>query len=178
LLPRWREVRQIQHPCSDGDYVWRDDVRGDTVWWWGGVNERVNHYWQHDEPRKDGVIMTRSGLAFCGVGPCACPHPSGEGWALLEPVETRYGELGQWQLHWLNPVEKEVRTLTLKARMPVLQGWDAQGLHWQDLPLPDAERCRARRTRFTSPRQSRRRRVSWWWRRPGSVLRSSPCARA
>lgn len=137
LLPRWREVGQIQHPCSDGDYVWRDDVRGDTVWWWGGVNERVNHYWQHDEPRKDGVIMTRSGLAFCGVGPCACPHPSGEGWALLEPVETRYGELGQWQLHWLNPVEKEVRTLTLKARMPVLQGWDAQGLHWQDLPLPD-----------------------------------------
>jgi hypothetical protein len=48
-------------------------------------------------------------------------------------------------------VEKEVRTLTLKARMPVLQGWDAQGLHWQDLPLPDDERCRARPTRFTSP---------------------------
>ena len=66
-LPRWREVRQIQHPCSDGDYVWRDDVRGDTVWWWGGVNERVNHYWQHDEPRKDGVIMGDACLAIAAA---------------------------------------------------------------------------------------------------------------
>lgn len=135
LLPRWRSVKQIQHPCADGDYVWRDEVRGDSLWWWGGVNEGVNSYWQADELRKDGVAMTRSGLALCGVGPCACPHPSGEGWAVLEPVESRYGELGLWKLHWLNPVEKELRTLEIKARMPVLKSWDAQGLHWQDEPL-------------------------------------------
>ena len=139
LLPRWRSVRQIQHPCADGDYVWRDEVRGDTLWWWGGVHEGVNNYWQQDSPRIDGVAMTRSGTAFCGVGPCACPHPSGEGWAMLELQQSRYGELGLWHLHWLNPVEKEVRTLELRARMPVLQAWDAQGLHWQDLPAPDAD---------------------------------------
>jgi hypothetical protein len=151
-------------------------VRGDTVWWWGGVNERVNHYWQHDEPRKDGVIMTRSGLAFCGVGPCACPHPSGEGWALLEPVETRYGEQGSG-------------SCTGSTRGKGSAHADAQGAHagaaglgcpgpaWQDLPLPDAEHPGEANAAHKSLAEPARR-VSWWWRRPGSVLRSSPCARA
>ena len=66
LLPRWREVRQIQHPCADGDYVWRDAARGDALWWWGGLNERINNDWSRDERRIDGVTLTRSGAVLCG----------------------------------------------------------------------------------------------------------------
>ena len=36
-------------------------------------------------------------------------------------------------------MEKELRTLEIKARMPLLKSWDAQGLHWQDEPLPADE---------------------------------------
>lgn len=133
LLPRWREVTQIQHPCADGDYVWRDAVRGDALWWWGGQNERINNYWSEKECRIEGVSMTRSGLALCGTGPAACPHPAGEGWAVLEFVESRYGQPKRWKLHWLNPVEKDLRTLELAANMPQLKGWDTQGLQWQEL---------------------------------------------
>lgn len=137
LLPRWREVQQIQHPCADGDYVWRDAVRGDALWWWGGQNERINSYRSEDECRIEGVSMTRSGLALCGTGPGACPHPAGEGWALLEFVERRYGQPNRWKLHWLNSVEKELRTLELAVNSPQLKGWDTQGLHWIDLDPED-----------------------------------------
>lgn len=139
LLPRWREVKQIQHPCADGDYVWRDAARGDALWWWGGQNERISSYWSEDECRIEGVSMTRSGLALCGTGPSACPHPGGEGWAVLEYVERRYGQPDQWKLHWLNPVEKEVRTLALAVNMPQIKGWDTQGLHWLDLAPEDED---------------------------------------
>ena len=140
LLPRWREVRQIQHPCADGDYVWRDAARGDALWWWGGLNERINNDWSRDERRIDGVTLTRSGAVLCGTGPCACPHPAGEGWAVLELVESRYGRPDRWKLHWLNPVEKELRTLELAAHTPLLTGWDAQGLHWIEAqPQDDSE---------------------------------------
>ncbi|RGE46786.1 hypothetical protein DZC30_03225 [Comamonas testosteroni] len=138
LLPRWREATQIQHPCADGDYVWRDAARGDALWWWGGQNERVNDYWSEDECRIEGVSMTRSGLALCGTGPSACPHPAGEGWAVLEFLERRYGQPDRWKLHWLNPVEKELRTLELVANMPQIKGWDTQGLQWQELS-PESE---------------------------------------
>lgn len=138
LLPRWREVNQIQHPCADGDYVWRDAARGDALWWWGGQNQRVNSYWSEDEYRIEGVTMTRSGLALCGTGPCACPHPAGEGWAVLEFVDHHYARANEWKLHWLNPVEKELRTLVLAGNMPLLTAWDTQGLHWVDTQ-PDEE---------------------------------------
>ena len=132
LLPRWREVSQIQHPCADGDYVWRDAARGDALWWWGGQNQRVDSYWSQDECRIEGVTMTRSGLALCGTGPCACPHPAGEGWAVLEFVDNHCARPNEWKLHWLNPVEKELRTLVLGGNMPLIKGWDTQGLHWVD----------------------------------------------
>lgn len=132
LLPRWREVGQIQHPCADGDYVWRDTARGDALWWWGGLNENINNVWSEDDRRVDGVTLTRSGAALCGTGPCACPHPAGEGWAVLELAERRNGRPDRWKLHWLNPVEKELRTLELAAHTPLITGWDAQGLHWQE----------------------------------------------
>ena len=132
LLPRWREVSQIQHPCADGDYVWRDAARGDALWWWGGQNQRVDSYWSGNECRIEGVTMTRSGLALCGTGPCACPHPAGEGWAVLEFVDHHYARPNEWKLHWLNPVEKELRTLVLGGNMPLITAWDNQGLHWVD----------------------------------------------
>ena len=132
LLPRWRQVSEIQHPCTDGDYVWRDAARGDALWWWGGQNQRVNNYWSEDECRIEGVSMTRSGLALCGTGPCACPHPAGEGWAVLEFVDHHYERPNEWRLHWLNSVDKELRTLVLAGNMPLITGWDTQGLHWVD----------------------------------------------
>lgn len=145
LLPRWREVRHIQHPCADGDYVWRDPARGDALWWWGGVHTRVNNCWEPANPRFDGVCVTRSGTVLCGTGPSACPHPAGEGWVTLEWMggsgNFDSGQPGQWQLHWINPVEKEVRSLSLPAWMPLLLGWDAQGLHWREAerPVEDGE---------------------------------------
>jgi hypothetical protein len=35
VQPGWREVEQIQHPCADGDYVWRQQKagEGDVVVW-------------------------------------------------------------------------------------------------------------------------------------------------
>lgn len=145
LLPRWREVRQIQHPCADGDYVWRDPARGDALWWWGGVHTRVNNYWEPANPRFDGVCVTRSGTVLCGTGPSACPHPAGEGWVTLEWISGSYNQSSEWKLHWINPVEKEVRSLSLPAWMPLLQGWDAQGLHWREAerPVEDGETPRA-----------------------------------
>ncbi|MEQ6433896.1 hypothetical protein V8Z74_02405 [Comamonas sp. w2-DMI] len=139
LLPRWREVRQIQHPCADGDYVWRDPARGDALWWWGGVHARVNNYWEPETPRFDGVCVTRSGTVLCGTGPSACPHPAGEGWVTLEWLSSSYSGPGEWKLHWINPVEKEVRSLGLQAWMPLLLGWDAQGLHWREAERPAQE---------------------------------------
>lgn len=139
LQPRWREVQQIQHPRADGDYVWRDAVRGDALWWWGGQNERLSSSWSEDECRIEGVSMTRSGLALCGTGPGACPHPAGEGWVVMEFVERRYGQPNRWKLHWLNSVEKELRTLELAVNSPQLKGWDTQGLHWQELAPEEGE---------------------------------------
>ena len=132
LQPRWREVRQIQHPCADGDYVWRDEACGDALWWWGGLHENVNNYWDVHAPRFEGVTVMRSGTVLCGTGPSACPHPAGEGWAVLEFVSSSYTGPSQWKLHWLNPVEKDVRSLEFQAWMPLLGGWDAQGLHWRE----------------------------------------------
>ena len=86
--------------------------------------------------------MTRSGLALCGTGPSACPHPAGEGWAVLEFVERRYGQPDRWKLHWLNPVEKDLRTLDLAVNMPQFKGWDTQGLQWQELE-PEEEQAPA-----------------------------------
>lgn len=132
LAPRWREVNQIQHPCADADYVWRDVVRGDTLWWWGGLHQNASNQWEEELPRVDGICVTRSGAVLCGTGPCACPHPAGEGWAVLEPLGRTHAGPGPWKLLWLNPDEKEVRSLTLQARLPLLLDWDAQGLHWRD----------------------------------------------
>ena len=143
MLPHWREVDQIQHPCADGDYVWRDvtggdAAGGDALWWWGGQNQRVNSYWSEDECRIEGVTMTRSGLALCGTGPCACPHPVGKGWSVLEFVDHHCARANEWKLHWLNPVTKELRTLVLDGNMPLIKGWDVRGLHWVD-DQPDEE---------------------------------------
>lgn len=142
ILPRWREVDQIQHPCADGDYVWRDTESGDVasgdaasadaLWWWGGQNQRVNNYWSEDECRIEGVTMTRSGLALCGTGPCACPHPTGDGWAVQEFVDHHCARPNEWKLHWLSLATKELRTLVLDGNMPLITGWDVQGLHWVD----------------------------------------------
>ncbi|GAB2487979.1 hypothetical protein GCM10027082_44120 [Comamonas humi] len=143
VLPRWREVDRIQHPCADGDYVWHttaaDGLHSDALWWWGGVNMRVNNYWSEDEPRFDGVCVTRSGAMLCGTGPSACPHPEGQGWATLEWVERGYGEPDEWRLHWLQPAQQQVLSLRLQARMPLLQGWDEQGLRWLEAEPAEAE---------------------------------------
>jgi hypothetical protein len=51
LLPRWREVRQIQHPCADGDYVWRLPAAYDAAWWWGGLTNHMNNEWAPEAAR-------------------------------------------------------------------------------------------------------------------------------
>lgn len=139
LQPRWRQVAQLQHPCADGDYVW-ELPGGDALWWWGGLNQQIDNYWDRDAPRMQGVCVTRSGAVLCGVGPSACPHPDGDGWAVLEYVERCYGEPDAWLLHWLRPAQQEVRSVPLRAYLPLLQGWDAQqGVQWVDGALPDTD---------------------------------------
>ncbi len=37
LLPSWRTIADVQHPCADGDYLW-NNVK-DDLWWWGGMRQ-------------------------------------------------------------------------------------------------------------------------------------------
>lgn len=82
--------------------------------------------------------MTRSGLVLCGTGPSACPHPEGEGWLILQcPDRPAYGSISTWRLHWLQPQKRQIRTLMLQAAMPLIDGWDNQGVYWrEDVPEP------------------------------------------
>ena len=57
---------------------------------------------------------------------------------MLEFVDHHYARANEWKLHWLNPVEKELRTLVLAGNMPLLTAWDTHGLHWVDTQ-PDEE---------------------------------------
>lgn len=141
LLPRWREVQQIQHPAADGDYVWRHAATHDAVWWWGGLHHQHNHHWQPNAARCEGVLVTQSGTVLCGVGPCACPHYAGDGWLSLEWLARGDNhEAHHWKLHWVRPHKHEVLTLELRAFMPVLQTWDAtHGVQWVDTEVPSDE---------------------------------------
>lgn len=136
LQPRWREVSMAQHPCSDGDYVWRSPEGGDELWWWGGLQRDRSNVWDARAPRTDGVCVTKGGTVLCGVGPAITPAPDGEGWAILEyPHDGPPGEdesAPVWKLHWLQPRKRQVRTIPLDATRPVLRNWDANGLHWYD----------------------------------------------
>ena len=136
MQPRWREVSQVQHPCADGDYVWRFAPGGDELWWFGGVHQKANNEWNPRLPRFDGVCVTSGGAVLCGVSPCALPQPEGQGWVILEMQAQSQG--GQhWMLHWLRPDAREVRSLPLQAHLPLLLAWDGQGVHWRDAG-PDA----------------------------------------
>ena len=139
-LPRWREVASPQHPCADGDYLWRKAPRGDALWWWGGWPGQEGMQWEPHTPRHEGISVTRSGMVLCGSGPAALPHPDGQGWVVLECVHPAGERAGQWRLHWLQSDQKEVRTLVLSAWMPVLRHWDELGLHWVDSEQPASER--------------------------------------
>jgi hypothetical protein len=141
LLPRWREVRQIQHPCADGDYVWRLPAAHDAAWWWGGLTNHMNNEWAPEAARCEGVLVTQSGAVLCGVGPSVCPHYAGDGWLVLEWLARgQHNEPHHWKLLWLRPHKHEVWTLELRAFTPVVQGWDAQqGVQWMDEGLPVAE---------------------------------------
>ena len=141
LLPRWREVQQVQHPSADGDYVWRRPAAQDGVWWWGGLHNQMNNNWRPKAARCEGVLVTESGAALCGVGPSACPHHAGDGWLSLEWLARGgEGEPHHWKLHWLRPHKHEMWTLELRAYMPVIQVWDAlEGVQWQDVEVPAAE---------------------------------------
>lgn len=141
LMPRWREVQQVQHACADGDYVWRSEVARDAIWWWGGLHNQMNNYWRPKAPRCEGVLVTQSGAVLCGVGPTACPHHAGDGWLSLEWLARgASGEANHWKLHWLRPHKHEVWTLELRAYMPVLHAWDAvQGVQWADIEVPANE---------------------------------------
>ena len=143
LQPRWREVQQIQHPCADGDYVWRHAPSHDGLWWWGGLHNSMNNYWNPKAPRCEGVLVTQSGAVLCGVGPSTCPHHAGDGWLVLEWLARgQNDEAHHWKLHWLRPHKHEVWTLELRAYMPVLQGWDAQqGVQWTDVAVPSSEQA-------------------------------------
>lgn len=133
VLPRWREVASIQHPCADGDYVWHRPTGSDSLWWWGGLPLKISNAWDVNEPRGEGVVVTQSGAVLCATGPSACPHPGGDGWAILECLARTTDEPHYWKLHWLRSAKREVRTLELRAYLPVLQEWDAlQGLSWVD----------------------------------------------
>lgn len=143
LLPRWREVQQIQHPSADGDYVWRYPAVRDAVWWWGGLHNTMSSQWRPKAPRCEGVLVTQSGAVLCGVGPSICPHYAGDGWLVLEWLARgQNDEANHWKVHWLRPKKHEVLTLELRAYLPVLQSWNAQqGLTWIDtgLPAPDTQ---------------------------------------
>ena len=139
LLPRWREVQKVQHPCADGDYVWRLPTSHDALWWWGGLHHGLNNAWKPKSPRCEGVLVTQSGAALCGVGPSACPHFAGDGWLSLEWLASgSNGEAHHWKLHWLRPAKHEVWTQELRAYMPVLDLWDpVSGVLWSDIAVPD-----------------------------------------
>lgn len=137
LLPPWRMVNSPQHPCADGDYVWRHQA--DALWWWGGVQlPQPSADWAPQRPRGEGVCFMRSGVVLCGVGPAAAPHPGGEGWVVLECVTPANGrsEPGNWRFHWVQPQQREVRTLEVQAWMPVFGAWDEHGLQWSDSAAP------------------------------------------
>lgn len=134
LLPRWREVQSTQHPCADGDYVWRNALADDAIWWWGGLNHSMDNTWKPRAPRCEGVLVSRAGSVLCGVGPSVCAHHAGDGWLVLEWLARgQDGEAHHWKLHWLRPAKHEVWTLELRADMPLLLGWDAlEGVQWRD----------------------------------------------
>lgn len=138
LQPRWREAQQVQHPSADGDYVWNPAVINDAVWWWGGLHTGINNDWKPNSPRCEGVLVTQSGAALCGVGPSVCPHHAGDGWLSLEWLARgQNDEPHHWKIHWLRPLKHEVWTLELRAFMPILQAWDAhQGVQWNDAAVP------------------------------------------
>ena len=139
LQPRWREVQQVQHPSADGDYVWRNAAAHDALWWWGGLHNGMNNAWKPKAPRCEGVLVTQSGAALCGVGPSACPHHAGDGWLSLEWLARGANqEAHHWKLHWLRPLKHEVWTQELRAYMPVLKAWDpVHGVQWSDVAVPD-----------------------------------------
>lgn len=140
LQPRWREVQRIQHPCADGDYVWRYSASNDALWWWGGLHSAFNNHWAPEAARCEGVMLTQSGVALCGTGPAACPHPMGDGWLVLEWLARGTEEKNYWKLHWLRPGKHEIRTMPLRAYMPVIRTWDAaQGIVWIDAADPQDE---------------------------------------
>lgn len=143
LLPNWRPIDKVQHPCSDGDYFWSGNVR-DELWWWGGMRQYTPEHHEDDGqvPRTEGVTVTRSGLVLCGTGPSAMPHPNGEGWLVLQcPKRPAHGTVSTWHLHWLQPHNRQIRTLMLQAAMPLLEGWDNRGVYWREEvpPAPPAE---------------------------------------
>ena len=139
LLPTWRPIKTSMHPCADGDYLWSENVN-DELWWWGGMRQYTPERPEDDHlvPRTEGVSVTRSGLVLCGTGPAAMPHPNGEGWLVLQPPERpAHGGVGTWSLHWMQPHKRQIRTLMLQAAMPLLEGWDNQGVYWrEDTPPP------------------------------------------
>ena len=141
LLPRWREVQQVQHPCADGDYVWRSASARDAIWWWGGLHNQMDNHWRPKAARCEGVLVTQSGAVLCGVGPSACPHHAGDGWLVVEWLARgTNNEPHHWKLHWLRPHKHEMWTMELRAYMPVLQAWDAQqGVQWMDVEVPPLE---------------------------------------
>lgn len=132
LQDNWRSVSQAQHPCADGDYVWNLEDGHDGLWWWGGLNMGINSYWDREEVRIEGVCMTRSGTALCGVGPHALAHPDGDGWWVLEHLERDYSAPHHWLLHWLRPAAHEVLSVSLRAYVPVLGVLSERGLLWTD----------------------------------------------
>lgn len=137
LRPRWREVQKIQHPCADGDYVWRP--RGDiqALWWFGGHHAEMNNTWVPDRPRVDGVTVVQGGAALCGTGPSACPHPAGDGWLVLELIAHGNDAPHYWKLHWLRPAKRMVQSMELRAYLPILQGWDGGlDVQWYDAQVP------------------------------------------
>ena len=141
LLPSWRTIDSVQHPCADGDYLW-NNVK-DDLWWWGGMRQYTPEQPQDDAlvPRCDGISVTRSGVVLCGTGPAALPHPNNEGWLILQPPERpAYGAISTWNLHWLQPQKRQVRTLIIQAAMPIMEGWDNQGIYWrEDQHAPKAD---------------------------------------
>lgn len=137
LLPSWRTIATTQHPCADGDYFWAGDVK-DELWWFGGMRQYTPEQPQDDAlvPRCHGISVTRSGAVLCGTGPAAYPNPNGDGWLLLEPPERpAYGGVTTWTLYWLQPQRRLVRNLIIQAAMPLIEGWDNQGIYWrEDVP--------------------------------------------
>lgn len=134
IQPRWREVQAPQHPCADGDYVWRNTLAQDAIWWWGGLHCSMDNTWKPRAPRCEGVLVTQTGSVLCGVGPSVCAHYSGDGWLVLEWLARgSEGQAHHWKLHWLRPAKHEVWTLELRADLPILMAWDAlEGVQWRD----------------------------------------------